>query len=79
MPQVKIFLEPGETELDADAALSKALAYHSGGEVHDEDAFDDPAMVHTAHRLEELHARIYAEMVREIADALDQEYSSGSI
>jgi hypothetical protein len=78
MAKVKIVLEPGETERDADEAIQKALEFHTSGEAHDGEAFDDPAMVHMAQRLEEIHSRIYTEMVREISDALDEEYSHGS-
>lgn len=78
MAKVKILLEPGETELDADIAIQKAFDYHSSGDAHIEEAFDDPAMVHTAQRLEEIHEKIYIEMIREITEQLDKEYSDGS-
>lgn len=77
MAQVKILLEKGESPLDADHALQKALELHTTGQVHDGQIFDDPAMVHVAQRMEEVHARIYAEMIREICDELDKEYSYG--
>lgn len=79
MAKVKILLEPGENELDADAAIQKALEFHSSGEAHSEEAFDDHAMVHMAQRLEQTHDKIYAEMIREIQEELDKEYSSGHI
>lgn len=77
MAKVKILLEPGETQLDADNAIQKALEYHSSGEVHDDEPFDDPAMVHMAQRMEDIHTRIYADMVREISNVLDEEFSHG--
>jgi len=75
--KVKVFLESGETQLDADYALQKALELHSSGEVHDEQIFDDPAMLHVAERMESIHNKIYADMIREINDVLDEEYSHG--
>lgn len=77
MARVKILLESGETELDADQALQKALDHHTGGGAHDEEAFDDPAMVHMAERLEDAHNRIYNDMIREISGVLDEGYSHG--
>jgi|APLow6443716910_1056828.scaffolds.fasta_scaffold387033_2 hypothetical protein len=77
MAKVKILLEKGETELDADQALQKALEFHSSGDAHDEETFEDPAMVHMSGRMEEIGQKIYAEMVREIQDVLDKEYSHG--
>lgn len=77
MAKVKILLEKGETPADADEALLKALAHHATGDAHDEDVFDDPAMMHMAQRLEEIHTKIQADMLREISDLLDKEYSHG--
>lgn len=79
MSKVKILLEPGETQLDADHALQKALEFHSGGSAHDQEAFDDPAMVDLANRVEQDHAKMYASMMREILDVIDEEYSDGTL
>jgi hypothetical protein len=76
MAKVKILLEPGESQLDADHALQKALEHHSQGSAHDDESFDDPAMVDLAQRLESDHSKMYIEMMREILDVLDEEYSS---
>lgn len=78
MAKVKILLEKGEDQLDADHALQKALELHTSGEIHQGELFDDSAMVHTAQRMEEIHSRIYAEMIREINELLDEEYSDGN-
>lgn len=78
MAKVKILLEPGETELDADAAIQKALEFHATGEAHSEETFDDPAMAHLIQRLEEAHSKVYSEMIREISEVLDQEFSDGN-
>lgn len=79
MPKVKILLEPGETQLDADNALQKALEFHSSGSAHDEEAFDDPAMVDLSQRLEQDHIKMYADMMREIIGAIDEEFSDGTL
>lgn len=77
MARVKIFLNKNETELDADHAVQKAMEIHTSGAVHDEQIFSDPAMAHVAQRMNEIHDRMYGEMVREIQDVLDEEYSHG--
>lgn len=79
MARVKILLEPGETELDAAHALQKALDFQSSGQAHDDEAFDDPAMVDLSQRLEQDHSRMYAAMIREVLEAIDGEFSDGSI
>lgn len=78
MAKVKILLEDGETELDAQHALQKALDFQSSGQAHDGEAFDDPAMVDLSQRLEQDHAKMYLELIREISDVLDQEFSDGN-
>lgn len=75
MPKITVLLEHNEDELDADHALQKALEFHSSGDAHDQDAFDDPAMVDLSNRLEQTHSKIYGEMIREIIGVLDEEYS----
>lgn len=75
MARIKVILEPGETQLDVDNAMEKALAFHTNGDVHSEQSFDDPAMDHVAQRMRDAHSRMYAEMIREISDVLDEEYS----
>lgn len=78
MARVKILLEPGETELDAAHDLQKAFEFQSSGQAHDDESFDDPAMVDLAQRLEQEHSRMYAGMMREILDVIDGEYSDGT-
>ena len=79
MAKVKILLEPGETQLDAHIALQKALDIQSSGTAHDDEAFDDPAMVDLAQRLEVEHQKMYAEMMREVLEVIDEEYSDGTL
>lgn len=78
MPRVKILLEPGETELDADNALQKALEHQSSGGAHDDEAFDDPAMVDLSQRLEQDHSKMYSAMMREILEVIDEEFTDGT-
>lgn len=77
MAKVKVYLEPGETEFDAEQALQKAFEHHSSGDAHNEESFDDPAMVDLANRLNQAHATMYAELTREITALLDEEFSDG--
>lgn len=75
MAKVKIFLEPGETIQDAEDSLLKAMVHHNSGDVHSSHSFQDPAMVAIANKMENIHAKIYQEMLQEIFETLDQEYS----
>lgn len=79
MSRVKILLEPGETELDAAHDLQKALEFQSTGQAHDEEAFEDPAMVDLSQRLATEHEKLYAKMMREILEVIDEEFSDGVI
>lgn len=78
MSKVKIYLSPGETLRDAEDVLLKALLHHSSGEVHSSHTFQDPAMVAVSKEMEQIHNKIYQEMLAEIFQALDEEYSSGN-
>ena len=74
MPKVKVLLEKGETQSDADEALLKALNHHASGDVHVTESFEDPAMVDVTHVMETEYNKIYAEMIQEISDELDKEF-----
>lgn len=73
--KVKIFLEGNETVQDAESNLLKALEHHDSGGVHSSHIFQDPAMASVADKMENEHAKIYHDMLQEIFDVLDQEYS----
>jgi hypothetical protein len=77
MAKVKIFLEDDETLQDAEESLLKAMDHHNSGEVHSHHQFQDPAMQSVAHRMEEAHKKIQQEMLQEINEALDRDYSDG--
>lgn len=74
MAKVKIFLSPGETLQEAEDSLLKAMNHHNNGDVHSE-TFQDPAMDSVADRMIDAHSKIYKEMLEEIFETLDQEYS----
>lgn len=74
MAKVKIILEKGETQHDAEQALVKALNHHSSGDVHSSHSFQDAAMVDTANRMEEIYKKIHQDMIQEIGEALDEDY-----
>lgn len=74
MAKIKVILEKGETQADADAALLKALNHHSSGDVHTE-SFDDPAMIDSTHVMKSEYDKIYVDMIQEINDELDKEFS----
>jgi hypothetical protein len=75
MAKVKIFLEPGETERDAEDSLLKAINHHNSGDAHSESGFQDPAMQDVANKLVNAHSKIYHDMLQEIFEVLDKEYS----
>lgn len=75
MSKVKIYVENGETLEEAQEDIVKAIQYHSSGESHDEDLFEDPAMRSLTDRLEVLHQQTYNNIVKEISEALDKDYT----
>ena len=74
MAKVKIYLDKGETIQDAEEQLSKALALHSTGDVHVEESFDDPAMIHAQEEMENIHKKVYDDMIAEIMEIINGEY-----
>lgn len=76
MAKVKIFLEDGETLQDAEDSLFKAMNLHNSGDIHSSHSFQDPAMAILAAEMESIHNKIYKEMLDEIFETLDKEYSS---
>lgn len=74
MAKVKIILDSGESIQEAEDSLVKAITSHDRGEAHT-DGFEDPAMQSVVNRMEEIHKKLYQEMLAEINEALDKEYS----
>ncbi len=72
MATVKIFLEPHETEADAKDLLFKALTHHEGGEEHRE-AFHQPAARDVFNRMIVQHEDMWAKMLKEINQVIDEE------
>jgi hypothetical protein len=75
MGKVKIYLDEGETLEEAEEDLQKALNFHSSGEIHDEDSYQDPAMRDLTNLLEQLHKKAYDNIIREVIQALDKDYT----
>lgn len=75
MAKVKIYLEDGETTRDAEEAISKAFNHHNSGDIHTHNTFQDPAMQAIADKMQEDHAKMYHDMLQEINEVLDQDYS----
>lgn len=73
--KVKIILEKHETMEEAEETLYKALDLHRTGDIHLQESFDDPAMIDVSQRMEKIYEDIYKEMMEEITDALDEDYS----
>ncbi len=69
MAKVKIYLSPGETMQEAEETLQKAMDFHNNGEAHVQE------FQSVANKMEDLHRKMYQDMLREIFDALDQEYA----
>jgi hypothetical protein len=74
MAKVKIFLDENETIQDAEESIFKALNHHSSGDVHSHHQFQDPGMQSIADRMEDIHSKIYQDMMNEIFEELDKEY-----
>lgn len=75
MSKVKIILDKDESYEEVESDLRKSLNYIHSGEVHSSENFDDPAMVDVFQKMEKEHKEIYSDMLREISEALDKEYS----
>lgn len=76
MTKVRIIAEGGETIDEAEEKLYKAMRSHRTGDSHSED-FSDPAMRDLLIKMENEHEEMYADMMREIFEVLDEEYSNG--
>jgi hypothetical protein len=74
MAKVKIYLDEGETIQDAEEQLRKALDLHSSGDIHVEESFDDPAMIHAEQEMVNMHKKVYDDMMKEIIDIINGEY-----
>lgn len=73
--KIKIILDKDQTKEEAEDLLFKALELHKNGEVHIDESFDDAAMIDTENRLKTIHSKIYADMLEEINEALEEQYS----
>lgn len=76
MTRVKIIVEKGETPDEAEEKLYKAMNSHRTGDLHTED-FSDPAMKDLVQQMQKKHEDLYIDMMRDIMDLLDEEYSNG--
>ena len=72
MAEVKIYLDPHETEEDAHDLLRKALEHHEGGGEHQE-TFHQPAARDVCNQMVVEHDRMWARMLREISAVIDEE------
>lgn len=79
MGKVKIYVEEGETIEEAQDDLVKALHYQQSGEVHDEDTYEDPAMRDLTTKMQKFHQETYNNIIKEIIEALDKDYTSGHV
>lgn len=75
MAEVKILLQKGESIDDAEDLLFKALTK----KLNPEESFNDPAMIDLSEHVMRIHKQMYVDMIREISDALDAEFSDGNI
>lgn len=72
MATVKIFLDPHETEVDAQDLLLKALTHHEGGAEHKE-AFHQPAARDVFNKMIVEHDKMWAKMLKEINQVIADE------
>ena len=76
--RIKVLLEKGETQRDADLALYKAVTFHSNGDAHEAE-FMDPAIKDIYAKLETEYKLMIDKTIREISDQLDDEYDDGGL
>jgi hypothetical protein len=72
--KISVVLPKGTDEIEGQNALYKASNHHVSGDVHDEQAFDDPAMADLQERLVKEHQDMYKLMLAEIFKALESDY-----
>ncbi len=72
MATVKIFLEPHETEADANDLLFKALTLHEEGTAHVA-TFHQPAPRDVFNKMIVEHDKMWAKMLKEISQVIDEE------
>lgn len=70
MAKIKVILEKGESILDANNDLRKALEFQEKGEAHKE-TFEDPAIKDLYERLSKAHVEIYNKILEEVAKILE--------
>jgi DNA-binding MurR/RpiR family transcriptional regulator len=75
--KIKIILDDGETQHDAEQALVKAINHHSSGDAHSSHSFADPALESTIHKMEDTFNKINKDMMEEIFQTLDEDYKNG--
>lgn len=75
--KVRIEYEPGENPLEADALLIKALTHNQLGKVHKED-FHDPAPREVYNAMITEHDIMFAKMLKEIEDVLEEDVKGGN-
>ena len=73
MATIKVILEKGEQEHEAEEKLYKALELHRNGNLHKED-YHDPAMVDLTNKINDLHKKELTSLLEEISELLDSEY-----
>lgn len=76
--KVKFYLKKDEDKFQAEDKLYKALGIHRNGDIHEDEKFVDPAMNDLENKLALEHKQIYSEMMQEIFDELDKEYTDGN-
>lgn len=75
MTTVKIIPAKGETIEEAEEKLYKALHAQREGDLLHRESFDDPAMADLNQRVIKEHVDMYEELIREVMEILDGEYS----
>lgn len=75
MANIKIYLEKGEEQHDAEELLFKALDLHRSGDAHKE-TFADPAIADLFNELAKEHPQMWALMLSEINEILDEEFTT---
>jgi hypothetical protein len=77
--KIKIFVEDNESQLEVEESLHKALEFHSSGDVHETELFEDAGAQDLLNKLELLHKNLYIQILNEIYEALDEDYTNGNI
>jgi hypothetical protein len=79
MSKIKIILDKDESLEEAELDIIKAFSHQRSGDVHENESFQDPAMIDIFDQMKILHQDIYDQLIKDVCKALDEDYTNGNV